>query len=559
MPEFTGLKGLTRNCRVMLMVDLWGGYLQLANTVLHVLQLSSDRAPVCNCHCKESGQASFKACSGLVKEVLTSCLDQVTTPTTTTTTTHPGRLGFSFWLWLLILVFICGILVGFFLVSLLRLKGKKEPATALVVAPLSLCPAKGVEELRHSDGCSYGQELRHRRAADVGGVPRDPNNLDYHCRILWYRVDRSVWIISTPDYDVYEEDYDGMTVIPLNRNSPYPAQYAGMMYVPDSGALMQQYLDMKRQADSLAVVRGCADRPGVPVPAGDGGGGQWRVADVDSKRFGEIIPHGELSDPQTNVMLDCGAVRKRLHVKGNEILTLEMVEDFDRWKEAKRPGLPGGDAGDLRILGCSRLLSGKRQLGLSKALEAMHPEAFPDWPHRGPKATKDFLESVLENGGDLSTYHAAFMRKSGLSDHSAAAHELKNLLQILKIAISCDQLDVSNVAAMEQVVRRVLEIQIAVRRNPKHPTFDSFDYNTRGSVDEIGGARAAGYFEWTAEQQKAEAKTLKSTREWRQEQEADRRRNKNDKDSSGEDGDGAKTKKKKKKKKGGAPTGAEAT
>jgi len=160
---------------------------------------------------------------------------------------------------------------------------------------------------------------------------------------------------------------------------------------------------------------------------------------------------------------------------------------------------------------------------------------------------------VLENGGDLSTYHAAFMRKSGLSDHSASAHELKNLLQILKLSISYDQLDVSN---------SILEIQIAVRRNPKHPTFDSFDYNTRGTVDEVGGARAAGYFEWMAEQQKAEAKTLKSTREWRQEQEADRRRThrgEKDRDSSGEDGEAGKGKKKKKKKKGGPPTGADAS
>lgn len=117
--------------------------------------------------------------------------------------------------------------------------------------------------------------------------PGDLNNLDYHHRILWYRVDRSTWIISTPDYDVYEEDYDGMTVIPLNRNSPYPAQYAGMMYVPNAANLMMQYQDMKRQADSLAVVRGCADRPGVPAPAGDGC--QIKREDIAMEIEGQLI------------------------------------------------------------------------------------------------------------------------------------------------------------------------------------------------------------------------------------------------------------------------------
>ena len=392
--------------------------------------------------------------------------------------------------------------------------------------------------------------------------PGDLNGLDFHHRILWYRVDGSTWIISTPDCDVYEENYDGMTVIPLTRNSPYPIQYAGAMYVPNADALMNEYQDMKRQAENLALVRGCLDRPGIASGQDARAEGLWRVADVDSKLFGNIIPNGDLSDPTRNTLLEVDGLKKRLHAKDGEILSLELVADFDKWKEAKRPGLPGGDAGDLRLLGCERLASGKRQMNLSKAIEAMHSETFPDWPHRGPRATREFLESVLENGGDLSTYHAAFMRKSGRSDHSASAHELKNLLQILKLSISYDQLDVSNIAAIEQTVRRILEIQIAVRRNPKHPTFDSFDYNTRGTVDEVGGARAAGYFEWMAEQQKAEAKTLKSTREWRQEQEADRRRahrGEKDRDSSGEDGEGGKGKKKKKKKKGGAPTGADAS
>lgn len=37
--------------------------------------------------------------------------------------------------------------------------------------------------------------------------PGDLAGLDVHHRMLWFRVDRSTWIISTPDNDVYEEDY----------------------------------------------------------------------------------------------------------------------------------------------------------------------------------------------------------------------------------------------------------------------------------------------------------------------------------------------------------------
>ena len=390
----------------------------------------------------------------------------------------------------------------------------------------------------------------------------DPNGLDFHHRIFWYRIDRSVWIISTPDYDVYEEDYDGVTVVPLSRNSEYPQGYAGQMYIPRNAELMQEYDDLKRQADALAVVRGCSDRPGVIGGPAIQSAGHWRIADVDSKLFGDIVPESDLTDGAKNVVLQHHDLKKRLHVKDGQIFSLEYVTDLEAWSNQKRPGLPGGDAGDLRLLGCVKLASGKRQMSLERALETVTDQKFDDWPHRGPKATKEFLESVLQNGGDLMTYHSSFMRRSGLSDNSAASHEYKNLLNVLRLAIAYDQVDVTNLACIEQVTRRVLEIQTAVRRNPKHPTFDAFDYNLRGTVDEVGGARASGYAEWVADQQKAEAKTLKSTREWREEQAGDRRRSgrNNDKDDSDDDdtaGAGDK-KKKKKSKKGGAAGGAPA-
>ena len=118
-------------------------------------------------------------------------------------------------------------------------------------------------------------------------------------------------------------------------------------------------------------------------------------------------------------------------------MALELVSNFDEWKNKKRPDLPGGDADDLRILGCTRLSSGKRQLTLTDALTSMSQQAFDDWSHRGFRATREFLESVCENGGDFVTYHASFhasfMRKSGLPDSYAVAHELRNLLQIVKL------------------------------------------------------------------------------------------------------------------------------
>ena len=64
--------------------------------------------------------------------------------------------------------------------------------------------------------------------------------------------------------------------------------------------------------------------------------------------------------------------------------------------------MPGGDSGDLGLLGCHRLGSGKRQMTLSQALTKMVGTKFDDWPHRGPKAVREFLESLrMERPGQL--------------------------------------------------------------------------------------------------------------------------------------------------------------
>jgi hypothetical protein len=157
-------------------------------------------------------------------------------------------------------------------------------------------------------------------------------------------------------------------------------------------------------------------------------------------------------------------------------------------------------------------------LTLAKALELTSEQSFEDWPHRGPRAAREFLEGVAMSGGDLSGYHANYLRRSGLSENSSVAHELKNLLTVLRLAISYDQLDFSDLASIEAIIRRILDIQVAVRRNPKHPEFGGLDLDPVGETDSMGGVRAASYGEWLATESQREAKGLKAAREYREEQ-----------------------------------------
>ena len=73
------------------------------------------------------------------------------------------------------------------------------------------------------------------------------------------------------------------------------------------------------------------------------------------------------------------------------------------------------------------------------------------------------------------------------------------------------------------MVRRYIEIQGAVRRNPKHPDFTGLSHGTAGSLDESGGVRTTGYHDWPAEQQKIGGRRFKHAREHREEVAAEKR------------------------------------
>ncbi|CAK0822647.1 unnamed protein product, partial [Prorocentrum cordatum] len=342
----------------------------------------------------------------------------------------------------------------------------------------------------------------------------DAAGLRYHHRVLFTKVAAGRWIIGTPDGDVYEEDFNGVEVRPLARNGAFPVDLAGMMYVfrgPQRAAA--RIATMREQARGIAEVLGVAPAPG----AGGVAGSSWRVADPSSAEFDQVITAAELADSTED--RDDGIKVQRLALISGVTQLVELVKDTDHdaWFARKRPGLPGGASGDLRLLGNFFNSAQRRVLPPAKAIELVTPKTFADWPHPGPKATQEFLESVLENGGDLQVWLNAFMRKSGVSENSSVAHELWNLVQIVRLGISYDQIDPTNLACIEQAVRRIHEIQQAIRRNPKHPDFTGLDIGTTGSCDEIGGARLHSFDSWLSSKQKEEAKTMEAQRKWREE------------------------------------------
>ena len=75
---------------------------------------------------------------------------------------------------------------------------------------------------------------------------------------------------------------------------------------------------------------------------------------------------------------------------------------------------------------------------------------------------KEFLNSVAEGLGNLISYHAEWIRLSGVSESAAVTHSHKNLMEILKLMHYRDQLDISALAAGEFIVRWAVQLEVPI-------------------------------------------------------------------------------------------------
>ena len=99
----------------------------------------------------------------------------------------------------------------------------------------------------------------------------------------------------------------------------------------------------------------------------------------------------------------------------------------------------------------------------------------------------EFLEGVEATGLDLPAYHGHWIKRSGVHPKASVAAEFGNILQVLRHFICYDQLDVTDVAGAELIARRALQIQRAVRQNPRQPSLEGLEATLSTALAESGG------------------------------------------------------------------------
>ena len=191
-------------------------------------------------------------------------------------------------------------------------------------------------------------------------------------------------------------------------------------------------------------------------------------------------------------------------------------------------------------------------MDLGSAVELMKETEDKEFPIAGVRAAREYHEAVASGPGNFLSYHAEWLRQSGVAKRASAAH-IRSLCEALRLLHTHDQIDASTTAVGEFLSRWAVQTELAVERNPAQPDYSGLDVVSGAAIQSDGRASTAKFTEWVTSRLKERAQVWKQERLYNQES-----RNLRGKGSGGkgggddsDDDEAGKTKKKKKSKGGG--------
>ena len=298
--------------------------------------------------------------------------------------------------------------------------------------------------------------------------------------------------------------------------------------------------------------RALAEVMGVQAPTAPTGASapRWVISDPAHKHFGDVLD-GEIAGNEGRLVVRGSAGLAEMSGEEEEedqdwVQVQNVAQsDHEKWLSEKRSG-PGRDPRvcPTRLVG--RGVHAVRRRLISEALREFREEKGKDWPFRGPGACLELCRGVAASGLEFPAYANHYLSTCGVATNSVLAHELRNLFVMLHHINAYDQLDCPNVAAVEMLCRRILQIQKAIRKSPKHPDFANLDGMLSSTLDETGGVIATELDQWVAAEQKVQATIMKQNRMFDEEQSAVYKRQTDAAAGGGGGGDGGGSRQKKK-------------
>ncbi|CAK0870115.1 unnamed protein product [Prorocentrum cordatum] len=307
------------------------------------------------------------------------------------------------------------------------------------------------------------------------------------------------------DSEATDVPIGGVLVLDLSEHLVVALRRASAFHAKDIEAL---WVD----ARGLAIVMGVsapAAPPGATAP-------RWIVSDPGSPDFGKELDLQMSGNPERLVYRDAVGIAMVSEEEGCVLVENVQEADEEDWRAEKGRG-PGRDP---RISPLSRRGPGHQAM-LSDALGRKSSLEISDWTSHGPKALPELPFAVVAIGLTLTSYWGFWVSELGVSRNAGVSQEMRHLLNVLRHAVTFDLSDTSKLASFELVGRRVLQIQRAVKRCPRHLSLEGLDLMLRSSLDESGRVVTSKFDAFVAEEQRAQGVILKQGRLCREEQESD--------------------------------------
>lgn len=348
----------------------------------------------------------------------------------------------------------------------------------------------------------------------------------WHTRYLLACVDKDVWIVVTPDGDIYSEevshgnsDWDGWRVWRPGGGIPFGVD-PNLIYnfnPPPSEAALQaliaegeNHAAQERARLGLVVAPPVANSGGQVVAAGApaGGGLGGAAAPAGAAAAGGIAPlvpavggvaAGGIANLAGNV--DAG---------GGHAALAQVLGNQDH-------GHAGAE--DARTLAITRDVDGLRFKEFRQGVQDCKPVEFGDWPVAGPRTVKYVISQMLDHGGSALGHHQAWRVACKLQPTDGPAMEHEAWSKVLQTMLTYDQLDICNLASAEMVVRALQKIE------EKHKfKLSSTDDAGEGALfmGASGGSRVGSIVcpkltEWIGTEMQKEALVAKERRKAREE------------------------------------------
>jgi hypothetical protein len=353
-----------------------------------------------------------------------------------------------------------------------------------------------------------------------------PGSDEYHERLFTALIDDNTWTVLTRDEDHYIErrsDYVEMILLGARGGPPQALRRADVEFYRfedfyDREQLVEIFAEGQRiAADArLAVVVAEPRRlTGKRAVAGGGpaldAGGQ-----VDANEVFILAEPTKVRDVGADVS-DQTVVGRFPPLHGSDLLMrvdgmivrakAVKIEEGVKWSEERRAflrdrlGLAAGTAPeteptfleDARTLSVAYDARGERGRSFVSGVAALDPQIYDDWPYDPPRTTLYYAKEIGKLGFGPVARHEKWMIDNKLTQDDVGVSEHEVGSEILETLLSYDQVDISNLAGVERLVRRLQFVEEGYRQKLETKRMEkSTDFSGSMAEHFSGKPRMAG-------------------------------------------------------------------